>query len=44
MKFFRIVTDGCAKGYGAVRDYLGNTWFYGSLEDCQKFITEMECE
>lgn len=44
MKFFRIVTDGCAKGYGVVRDYLGNTWFYGSLEDCQKFITEMECE
>ena len=42
--FYQIMTDDCQKGYGYVRDYLGNIWFYGSLKDCQKFITELECE
>lgn len=40
--FFRIVTTGCQKGYGVVKDFLGNTWFYGSLDDCQNFINNVE--
>lgn len=42
--FFQIRTDDCQKGYGFVQDYLGNIWFYGSLEDCKIFIRELECE
>ena len=42
MKFFRIITEGCQKGFGIVRDFLGNTWFYGSLEECEKFIIDVE--
>lgn len=42
--FFRIMTDDCQKGYGYVQDYLGNIWFYGTVEQCKQFVTEMECE
>lgn len=38
----RIKTDGCARGYGFVVDYLGNVWFYGCISECESFITEME--
>ena len=38
---FRIIVNGCQKGYGIVVDFLGNTWFYGFLEECEKFITEL---
>lgn len=38
---FRIIVNGCQKGYGIVVDFLGNTWFYGSVEECEKFITEL---
>lgn len=38
----KIRTDGCAKGYGFVIDYLGNVWFYGSIAECESFITGME--
>lgn len=37
----RIKTDGCAKGYGYVVDYLGNVWFYGSITECESFIAVM---
>lgn len=37
----KIKTDGCAKGYGFVVDYLSNVWFYGSISECESFIAEM---
>ena len=39
---FRIYTNGCVKGYGIVRDYLGNTWFYGTIEECKEWIDNVE--
>ena len=39
---YSIKTDGCATGYGYVIDYMGNIWFYGSVDDCQHFIEEVE--
>lgn len=42
MRAFRIVITGCARGYGIVKDYLGNTWFYGTMEDCQLWIINVE--
>ena len=42
MNNYQIITTGCAAGYGFVRDYLGNIWYYGSVEDCQRVITELE--
>lgn len=38
----KIRTDGLPKGYGYVVDYLGNVWFYGSISECESFITGME--
>lgn len=38
---FKIIVKGCQKGYGIVIDFLGNTWFYGPLEECEKFITKL---
>ena len=40
--FFRIMTEGCQKGYGFVQDYLGNIWFYGLVSDCEHFINDIE--
>ena len=38
---FRIIVEGCQKGCGIVIDFLGNTWFYGSIDDCNRFIEEL---
>ena len=38
----QIKTNGCAKGYGYLVDYLGNVGFYGSIAECESFITGME--
>ena len=39
---YQIKTNGCVKGYGYVVDYTGNIWYYGSLDDCNKLIDELE--
>lgn len=38
---YKIDSVGCATGYGFVRDYVGNIWFYGTVEKCQEFIERM---
>lgn len=42
--YYQIVTNGCPKGYGFVRDYMGNKCYYGTLEQCEEFIQIMEKE
>lgn len=39
---YQIITKDCPRGYGIVRDYLGNTWYYGSIDECKEFIKQME--
>lgn len=39
---FTIIKDGCPKGYGYVRDYMGNLCYYGSIKECLAFIKAME--
>lgn len=39
---YTIVKDEFRKGWGYVRDYVGNTWFYGTLKECQEFINQIE--
>ena len=38
----RIIIDGCVRGYGYVVDYLGDIWFYGTIDECGQFIVDME--
>ena len=35
---FHIMKEDGRKGFGYVRDYLGNIWYYGPIKDCQKFM------
>ena len=37
-----IVKDGCRQGYGYVRDYVGNIWYYGTIKECKQFIKAIE--
>ena len=39
---YSIVKDESRKGWGYVRDYIGNTWFYGPLKECKEFISQIE--
>lgn len=39
---YRIIEDRSRKGYGYIRDYIGNLWFYGTLEQCKQFIADIE--
>lgn len=39
---YQIIKTDCPKGYGYVRDYMGNKCFYGTLQECQEFIDQME--
>ena len=39
---YTIVKDESRKGWGYVRDYVGNTWFYGTLKECKEFINQIE--
>ncbi len=39
---YSIVKDENRKGWGYVRDYVGNTWFYGTLKECKEFINQIE--
>ena len=39
---YTIVKDEFRKGWGFVRDYVGNTWFYGTLKECKEFIKQIE--
>lgn len=39
---YSIDVRGFQKGYGCVRDYLGNIYFYGSIKECEEFIAELE--
>ena len=39
---YRIIEDKFRKGYGFVRDYIDNLWFYGTIEQCMKFVADME--
>ena len=39
---YTIIKDECRKGWGFVRDYVGNTWFYGTLKECKEFIKQIE--
>lgn len=39
---YQIIKDDGRKGYGYVKDYVGNTWFYGTLKECKEFIKEIE--
>lgn len=38
---YSIVKDDFRKGWGFVRDYVGNTWFYGTLKECKEFIKQI---
>lgn len=35
------INSDCAKGYAYVRDFKLNLVFYGTIEECRKFIDEM---
>lgn len=39
---YTVVKDKDRKGFGYVRDYIGNTWFYGTLQECKEFIKQIE--
>lgn len=39
---FQLVKDELRKGFAYVRDYVGNTWYYGPVKECKEFISEME--
>ena len=39
---FIIVKDESRTGFAYVRDYVGNTWYYGPVKDCKEFIRKME--
>lgn len=39
---YQIIKDESRKGFGYVRDYIGNVWFYGTLKECKEFITNIE--
>ena len=36
-----FVNSDCAKGWAFVRDYTGNLVYYGSVDDCKKFIDDV---
>ena len=38
---YQLITKDCPKGWGYVRDYMGNLVYYGSIEECFKFIDDM---
>ena len=38
---YSIVKDDFRKGWGFVRDYVGNTWFYGTIKECKEFIKQI---
>ena len=35
---YQIITNGCPKGWGFVRDYMGNKIFYGTIKECMRCI------
>lgn len=39
---YTIIKTGCPKGWAYVRDYMGNLVYYGRIEECKTFISEME--
>ena len=39
---YHIVKDELRKGWAYVKDYVGNTWFYGTLKECKEFIKQIE--
>lgn len=39
---YTIIKDESRKGWGYVRDYVGNTWFYGTIKECKEFINQIE--
>ena len=39
---FQIIKDDFRKGFGYVKDYIGNTWYYGTLKECKEFISQIE--
>ena len=39
---YTIVKDEFRKGWAYVKDYVGNTWFYGTIKECKQFIIEIE--
>ena len=39
---YQIVKDKFRSGYGYVRDYIGNLWFYGTIKECKSFISDLE--
>lgn len=41
---FTIITNGCPSGFGFVRDHLGNKSYYGTIDECKKYIKSMERE
>ena len=38
---YQIIKDEGRKGWGYVKDYIGNTWFYGTLQECKEFISQI---
>lgn len=41
---FVLVSNGCPDGYAFVRDHYGNKSYYGTIEDCKRYIKSMEKE
>lgn len=39
---FILIKDQDRSGFAYVRDYVGNTWYYGPVKDCKEFIRKME--
>ena len=39
---YTIVKDENRKGWAYVKDYVGNTWYYGTLKECKEFIKQIE--
>ena len=39
---YSIIKDEFREGWGYVKDYVGNTWFYGTVKECKEFIKQIE--
>lgn len=39
---YTIVKDESRRGWAYVKDYVGNTWFYGTIKECKEFISQIE--
>ena len=44
MMYYQLDKTDCPKGYAYVKDFKGNRCFYGTISECEEFISQMERE